>query len=363
LPFTTDQLDYMAFGIGGLATTEFGEEGELPNMTLMIGLGSTATETQISSFLTNFQGDWFSTDPPEGGSFVSGTYDGVSIWTPTPAEVEEDFPDLLLAYIEGGTILFGPAADVQACITVINTEGDTDSMFENDNIRGIMGDFGNPVLMAVIDGEIPLPEDEEGGDGPTLPDSVAITAGIAMEKTGDTMRLQAILEIGEMGDWLALLTDAIPTPEEMQEQQEAREEERAREDEYWAIQDAIYNLMGENWLPDGELPSPINYAGGTAVNNMAAFPDVTAAIQTDAKRWDNGGVAYVAGDKNGYLLLGHDIQSTGDAVDLSDYLEGDAATPQYYYTCEADGTLRQWSAADVSTATEYTPERYWEEWD
>ena len=29
-------------------------------------------------------------------------------------------------------------------------------------------------------------------------------------------------------------------------------------------------------------------------------------------------------------------------------------TTQYYYTCESDGSIRQFDGADVTTATEYT---------
>jgi len=357
LPFTLAQLDYIAFGIGGLETLDFDEEGELPNMTLMIG--GSFTTTQISSFLNNFDTNWADANI----SFVSGTYGTASTWVPTPSTPSEDFPDLLLAVVEGSTIiLFGPADDVEACIDVIDGAGDADSMFENDNIRGIMGDFGNPVLMAVIDGNVPLP-DNSGGDGPTLPDAVAITAGIAMEKTGDTMRLQAILEVDEMGDLLALLVDAIPTPTEFQENQEQRQMEEERQDEYWTIQDRIYWLMSDNWIPDGELPNPINEGGRLATDNMSMFPDVASVAGSADKAWDHTGVAFTASDKNGWLLFGHDANADGGVGSLWDYVEGDMVTTEYYYTCEADGTLRQWSAADLDApgTEEYTPERYWGE--
>ena len=181
-----------------------------------------------------------------------------------------------------------------------------------------------------------------------------------MEKTGDTMRLQAIMEIGEMGDWLALLTAAIPTPTEFQDQQVAREEEREREDEYWNIQNAVYWLMGDNWMPDGELPNPVT---GTATQDMAAFPDATSVAGSPEKQWANGGVAYQAGDAPGYVLWGHDGTANNDPAGEWDYVDSQYSETQYYYTCDEAGFVRQWSAADVSTASEYTPERYWEEWD
>ena len=363
LPFTLEQLDYLAFGIGGLETTDFSVEGSMPNMTLIVG--GTFTTAQVSLFLNNFQTNWF--DPGEGVDFVDGTYNGVDTWTVDMLDPEEEDPGVTVAVTEGSTVLLiGPTADVEDCIDVIQTAGDDDSMFENDNIRGVIGDFGNPVLMAVIDGNVPLPSGEEGGDGPTLPDDVAVTAGIAMQKTGDTMRLQAILEIGEMGDWLALLTDAVPTPQEMMDNQEARRLEEERQDEYWNLQEAVYYLMGDNWLPEGELPHPVDFAGGTATNNMSMFPDIlSAAGVMDEKEWDHNGDPYTVNDKDGYLLWGHDGMANDSAVDpegLWYYVDGDMVTTEYFYTCEADGTLRQWSAADLAApgTEELTPDRpYW----
>ncbi|MFC1951392.1 hypothetical protein ACFLXN_03190 [Chloroflexota bacterium] len=312
-------------------------------MTLM--LGGTFTETQIATFLNSFQANWF--DPGEGIDFVDGIYNGEDIWT-VDALGSDDDPGVSVAVVTGSTvILIGPTADVKACIDTIKTAGDADSMFENDNIRGIMGDFGNPVLMAVIDGNVPLPEGG-GGDGPTLPESVAITAGIAMEKTGDTMRVQAILEVGEMGDWLALLTAAIPTTGEFETIMEENRLRDERREEYWHVQNAVNNMMWDNWIPDGQLPNPVT---ATATNDMSAFPDTTSAAGTSAKEWDHNGDPYTTNDGDGYLLDQHDGMATDDATDLWTYIN-DMEETEYFYTCESNGFVRQWS--DAAKTEEYT---------
>ncbi len=351
LPFTPAQADYIAFGIGGLETIDFSEEGALPNMTLMIGGSFTAT--QVGGFLNNFSTNW----PEANFSFTAGTYGGEDIWEVT---FDGDGPDLSIAVIEGSTIiLFGPTADVQDCIDTINGAGDADSMFENDNIRDIMGDFGNPVMMVVADGNIPLPEGG-GGDGPTLPDVMEMTAGIAMEKVGDTMRMKVIVEVGEMGNWLALLTEAIPTPEEFEDIMEENRLREERLDEYWRVQEAVNYMMGDNWMPNGALPNPLSEAGGVATNDMSAFPDPTSEAGTADKQWDHNGDPYTTNDKDGYLLRQHDGMATDDAEDLWWYIDQELSTTQYYYTCEPYGFVRQWS--DASLTEEYTEGRVIEEY-
>jgi hypothetical protein len=296
LPFTIEQLDYLAFAVGGLEEMDFDEEGSMPNLTLMAGISGTNAATTIGNFLNDFQGNWF--DPGEGIDFVDGTYNGIDTWTVDVLGSEDD-PGVTVAVIPGSaTVLVGPTADVHECIDVIQTAGDADSMFDNDNIRDIMGDFGNPVMMVVADGNIPLPSNE-GGDGPELPEEMEMSAGMAMEKIGDTMRMQVIVEVGEMGNWLALLTDAIPTPEDFQAMQEEREAEREREEEYWRVQDAVRYMMGDNWMPDGNLPNPLSADGGVATNDMSAFPDPTSGAGTTAKEWDHNGDPYAGSDGDG----------------------------------------------------------------
>ena len=97
---------------------------------------------------------------------------------------------------------------------------------------------------------------------------------------------------------------------------------------------------------------------------MSMFPDYTSVAGSLDKEWDHNGDPYLAGDKAGYLLWGHDGMATDSAVvpeGLWYYVDGDRVTTEYFYTCEEDGTLRQWSAADLTDpgTEEYTPERYW----
>ena len=66
------------------------------------------------------------------------------------------------------------------------------------------------------------------------------------------------------------------------------------------------------------------------------------------------GVAYTALDNPGYLLYNHDRTGGGVAGPGVNYVSMTQTT--YYYTCETDGTVRQWLSADttVATGTEYT---------
>ncbi len=78
-------------------------------------------------------------------------------------------------------------------------------------------------------------------------------------------------------------------------------EEADRRTEFRQVLSAVSDMMADNDITS--IPNPINYKDGTAVNDMTAFPDI--------------------------------------------------ATTLYYYTCEADGTVRQFDGPDIATATEY----------
>jgi len=125
-------------------------------------------------------------------------------------------------------------------------------------------------------------------------------------------------------------------------------EEEARRVEKASIEFATIALMEENDLPT--IPNPRNVAGGVAFNHMAAFPDNTSACTVD-KVNDPVDAAYTANDKDGYILYTHDkIADSSSSTELVNYIH--TPTTIYYYTCEADGTIRQWS--DAAMTTEYT---------
>ena len=114
------------------------------------------------------------------------------------------------------------------------------------------------------------------------------------------------------------------------------------------VEFATAALMEENERTT--IPNPHNVAGGVAFNDMAAFPDSTSACTVD-KVNDPTDTAYTANDKDGYILYGHDKTADGsNSAGLVNYLHMPITI--YYYTCEADGTIRQWS--DAAMTREYT---------
>jgi len=131
-----------------------------------------------------------------------------------------------------------------------------------------------------------------------------------------------------------------------------RTEEDFKRAEKKHIERAIYSLVRDNHLV--LIPNPINFAGGVATNDMAAFPDNTSEAGTADKYNDYTGYVYdTTVDADGYVLYDHDI--TGGRHPNPDQANVNYVflpTTQYYYTCESDGTVRQWS--DAVMTTEYT---------
>ena len=112
-----------------------------------------------------------------------------------------------------------------------------------------------------------------------------------------------------------------------------RGETEAGKTELTNIQSAVVAMMVDNQL--SALPNPV----AVATSNMGAFPDATSAV-TVAKLRDPSGVAYVAGDKDGFILYQHDIKSDGSAVlDLVNYVA--TQTTKGTYTVDASGTVTQ----------------------
>ena len=113
-------------------------------------------------------------------------------------------------------------------------------------------------------------------------------------------------------------------------------EAEAAETELANLQAAVTTMMVANELPT--LTNPV----GVATDDMAAFPD-TSVCEVD-KVNDPGGTAYVdlvdpLGDKDGYILFGHDITGGDAQTDLVNYLQ--TATTQGTYTVNSAGTVVQ----------------------
>jgi len=128
--------------------------------------------------------------------------------------------------------------------------------------------------------------------------------------------------------------------------------DETRRTEWHNVELAVAALMTENGL--SHIPNPKSYSVGTAYNDMTKFPD-THSDDTDGddedslpdKATDPSGNSYsYPGDRAGYELFGYDITADGSVASTANYVR--TATAKYYYTCEADGTVRQWSDAAMS---------------
>ena len=107
---------------------------------------------------------------------------------------------------------------------------------------------------------------------------------------------------------------------------------------------AVIEMMANNGLT--EIPNPLNYDGGTATNDMMAFTDNTT---TAAEKGYTG----TGTPKDGYVLYQHDQISTDNTTEFETVSYITIQNTQYYYTCEADGRVRQFDGPNVTTATEY----------
>jgi len=122
------------------------------------------------------------------------------------------------------------------------------------------------------------------------------------------------------------------------------EEEVIRRAEFRAVMQAVADMMEDNNLD--EIPSPVNYWGGLAVNEMTAFPD--AITTAEEKGYTGPGTPL-----DGYILYEHDRITADNASDYQTMTYIDKPITEYYYTCESDGTVRQFDGPDLEAATEY----------
>jgi len=177
---------------------------------------------------------------------------------------------------------------------------------------------------------------------------------ISMEITPELMDIMGDDSLATMDITVTLLSYdhnqpiSIVLPQEALEATEGSDdfadEEEARRTEYHNVQSAIIALMIDNGL--AEIPNPVDYAGGVATDDMTAFPDsITTAADKD--------YAGVGTPKAGYVLYAHDlIGADTSTFETVNYVTMDWTI--YYYTCESDGTVRQFDGADIATATEYS---------
>jgi len=130
-------------------------------------------------------------------------------------------------------------------------------------------------------------------------------------------------------------------------------EEKVRGEEFRDVSLAVTAMMTDNITG---IPNPISYAGGTATNYMGDNPDTEETVEgfpdittTAAERGYTG----TGTPRDGYVLYGHDKIPTDNTSYFETVSYMPALTTEYYYTCEADGTVRQFDGPDVATAIEY----------
>ncbi len=131
-------------------------------------------------------------------------------------------------------------------------------------------------------------------------------------------------------------------------------EEGDRRAEFRSVASAVMDMMDNNALL--RIPNPMNFASGAAANLtgddpateevVEGFPDITTTAI-------DKGYTGNATPRVGYVLYNHDKISTDNATQFETVSYITVLTTKYYYTCEADGTVRQFDGARVVRATEY----------
>ena len=120
-----------------------------------------------------------------------------------------------------------------------------------------------------------------------------------------------------------------------------------------AVSAGIAALMATNGL--AAIPNPTTVTElpcVTGTQAMTRFPDTASAVGTPDKLEDPGGDPYTSrtgtiGDKDGYLLFGHDIQADGQHTTIVSYVS--FVRSVWCYTVASDGYVRQYNEAGVET--------------
>ena len=124
----------------------------------------------------------------------------------------------------------------------------------------------------------------------------------------------------------------------------------ARNSEFESVKTGVISMMVDNGLatlPNAVTANTSPCAIGT--QDMAAYPD-SSVVEVD-KVNDPSGTAYTdgvdpLGDKDGYILFGHDALAEDAQSTLTNYVE--TATGKSCYTVDAQGTVTQYDTAGGS---------------
>lgn len=131
-------------------------------------------------------------------------------------------------------------------------------------------------------------------------------------------------------------------------------EEGDRRAEFRNVASAVIAMMTDNGLL--EIPNPMKFAGGVATNLMGDDPDTEETVEGFPDITTTAGERGYTGTvwaRSGYVLYEHDKISTDNTTQFQTVSYVTVLTTKYYYTCEADGTVRQFDGASAVTATEY----------
>lgn len=156
---------------------------------------------------------------------------------------------------------------------------------------------------------------------------------------GSVMAFISALESGETLKTLVLKKVNISPIEVKYE-----DEEETRRTEFRNLSSAVIDMMAANNI--NTILNPANYTGGTGINDMTAFPDSTTTAA--AKGYTGTGTP-----NPGYVLYQHDLINPDDTTTYTTVNYATMTETTYYYTCETDGTIRQFDGADIAAATEY----------
>ncbi|MEE8325413.1 MAG: hypothetical protein V3R58_00065, partial [candidate division NC10 bacterium] len=276
--------------------------------------------------------------------YVEGEYRGIETWT-------DDYKNTV-AFVDN-MIIADNSEDVEACIRLYGDEGY--SMYDNEDVKAVADKLpAAPIRVVFSSGSNDGIEYLSNGFsmGKEHPDDETLHVSIWFKFDSEASAEAALGEGIEdsVGMWLnATVTDArrngqfieIAGETEIPEPSDGGESEAA-ETELANIQAATIALMVDNGL--SSLPNPVV----VPTNDMSAFPDGSTIASGD-KAFDASGNAYVdgvdpLGDKDGFLLFGHDRVADNDQATLANYVATTTTTGTY--TVTADGTVTQVTTVD-----------------
>ena len=144
-------------------------------------------------------------------------------------------------------------------------------------------------------------------------------------------------------------------PDVMTATEYPKNEREARRREMYIVSLAVTNMMTDNEL--SPIPNPMDFAGGVATNLMQDDPDTGATMEgfpDNTTAVDDKGYTGAKFPKDGYVVYEHDKISTDNTTLFETVSYIPMPITRYYYTCEWDGTVRQFDGPDVATAMEFT---------